>query len=152
GRAEVREAHEATTWGRERSDYTEHRGVSTDTDRKWERSFTLDRAAPAAARSAAGLAWHGKQPVRSRRGAPPLVRAPPARHAIESVGRARLEDRDTACGLAYYAVSGRLHEADDPAAEAALCWISDPQALIVVEDQDQERRVRAEIARLHADA
>src|SRR5262249_29778548 len=74
------------------------------------------------------------------------------RSALESVARLYAGDWDIPSVLAFYQVAGRLDIAADPAEQAARRWLADQDAVIVVHDQDQERRVRAALSELRADS
>jgi conjugative relaxase-like TrwC/TraI family protein len=117
-----------------------------DTERQWEASLaTGRRQAPrtvAMARNShppADMRGPQRQP---RRPSPAL----PARDAMESLGRGHMEAHDTARALAYYRAAGRLYEADDPAVEVAELLAADEKAIAVVQNDDQERRLREALA------
>src|SRR5262249_46874553 len=82
----------------------------------------------------------------------PAVEPLPARSALESVARLHAGDWDIPSVLAFYQVAGRLDIAADPAKQAARRWLADQDAVIVVQDQDQERRVCAALSELRADS
>jgi conjugative relaxase-like TrwC/TraI family protein len=73
----------------------------------------------------------------------------PGREALDTAARDHARWCDAPKVLASYEVAGRLDIAADPAEQAARRWLADPEAVIVVVDQDQERLVRAAVSRLH---
>jgi conjugative relaxase-like TrwC/TraI family protein len=122
--------------GRERRDY------EPAAEHHWERSFTISRrAAPRMARAAVA-------PSASRSTAAPQRRseALPAHDPAESVARHHLETVDTVRAMALFRIAARLHEADDPAARLAQLLVSDPEGVAIVQDDDQERRLRQALA------
>src|SRR5262249_29788887 len=72
--------------------------------------------------------------------------------AMESVARLHARDSDIPSVLAFYQVTGRLDVAADPAQQAARRWLADQDAVIVVHDENQERRVRAALVDLGPDS
>ena len=98
-----------------------------------------------------GVAGHKVAARRSDRSRP-TVEPLPARSALESVARLHAHDSDIPSVLAFYQVAGRLDIAADPAEQAARRWLADQDAVIVVQNQDQEWRVRAALSEIRANS
>jgi conjugative relaxase-like TrwC/TraI family protein len=69
----------------------------------------------------------------------------PARDPVEQAGRRLMEHDEAQRALAHYEAAGRLDYAADPAARAVERLAADPDAVVVVSRQQQERRVRQAI-------
>jgi conjugative relaxase-like TrwC/TraI family protein len=69
----------------------------------------------------------------------------PARDPTEQAGRRLMEHDEAQRALAHYGAAGRLDYAADPATRAVERLAADPDTVVVVTGQDQERRVRQAI-------
>ncbi len=113
-----------------------------DTEQRWESGVAAglreaSRVHEQAAPGSSAAANTSKSPRAAR-----LSPALPARDAWEGMARHQLEAVNSARGLAYYRLGGRLYEADDPAVRVAELLTGDAEAVAVVQDEDQDRRVR----------
>ncbi len=141
------EMQDSCTESREQATKPVHARCERDTELRWESGVTAGRrAASGQARQPAPAASAGA----NTRGPAEAVRqatALPARDAWEGMARHHLEAVNSARGLAYYRLGGRLHEVADPAVRAAELLMGDADAVAVVQDEDQERRVREALSR-----
>ena len=145
--AAERETQQETREVRGQTDATRWTVRARDTEHQWERSVTTTRReAPRTAARAASVALQPDESVRPRRQQQRSAEPLPARDLMESAGRARMEACETPRALAYYQLLGRLRQADEPAARVAELLASDPEAVAVVQNEYQERRLREALA------
>ena len=132
-------------WNEAQPEHEERIGIRIRTTEASARSSS-DLSAPNGSVGRQGAA--ASRSERTRAAVEPL----PAKSALESVARLHAGDWDIPSVLAFYPVAGRLDIAADPAEQAARRWLADQDAVIVVHDQDQERRVRAAMSDVRRDS